>query len=176
MKLEEIHWPVFPLRKDDPIILDNISMYGKLVFDTELDTFIHKYYIIDDKDIPGDTLGSRRLLLKQLKIPLYKLTTAIYSIGDMLRTMINNPWFIDHRGYIFKYKKQASAPLTCHKIIKILRGTTGVCIIELEGINERFKLLNDTKDCGYAGVITINKKHILYGLYDKPFKKSYRKI
>lgn len=177
MKLEEIHWPVFLLRGEDPITHNGVCMYGRLVYDIELEIYRHQFRIIDDKSIPGGTLGERRLHLSTRKVPLYRLNKAVYSVGDLLRLTSNTkPWVIDSSGILFKYKRKIRAPLTCHKITKVLRNSKGTYILELEGIPERFKLLNDVQDCKYAGVLTINRKYILYGLYEESFKKTFRKV
>lgn len=177
MKLEEIHWPVFLLKGEEPYISNGISMYGSALYDTELNKEVYKFKVIDDKNIPGNTLGERRLQMSMRKIPLYNLKKAVYSLGDLLRISSNpNLWLIDSIGTLFKYKKSVRAPLTCHKIVKVLRNSKGMCIIELEGIHERFKIMNDIKECKYAGLITINKRYILYGLYEIPFKRTYRKV
>lgn len=176
MKLEEIHWPVFLLKNEPPITVDGISMYGFVDYDAEGDRYVSKYIIIDDKSIQGDTLGIRRLKLKLQNVPLYRINKAIYSVGDLIRLASTRPWIIDSKGTIFKYEKKVTAPLTCHKIQKILRSDKGMYILQLEGVPERFKILNDVKNCQYAGVLTINNKRILYGLYEKEFKKTRRKV
>ncbi len=177
MKLETINWPVFLMKREQPNTVEGITGYLKhqlLIEENELNS---SFLVVDDKNIKGDTLGIRRLKLMTEGVTLYKFRRAVYMLGDLIRLSIGkNSWFIDNSGTVFNYIKTVRAPLTCHRIKKILRVHTGGHILELEGLTERFKILNDVQDCKYAGIININKISILYGLYENNFKKSYRLV
>lgn len=177
MKLEEIIWPVFQLKSEQPLSSQGVSGYLKHMLDTEELDIYSNILVIDDKNITGDTLGVRRLKLMLEGVSLYPLTKAIYMLGDLIRlTKGRKSWSIDNSGKVFNYIKTFRAPLSCHKILQVLRVSSGGYILELEGIGERFKILNEVKDCKYAGIITINRRKILYGLYIDKFKKTYRLV
>lgn len=177
MKLEEINWPVFVLKDEKPVVKDSIIGYSSAMMNLDTNEVVESIEVVDDKNIPGNSLGMRRLNLVVKGASLFSLKKAIYMLGDLVRLVTGRKtWLIDSQGNLFNYIKSTRAPLTCHKIKKVLHATTAGYILEIEGINERFKLLNDTRKCMYVGIITYNRKRILYGLYEKMFKKTYRLI
>lgn len=177
IQLEKIDWPVFLLKKEKPVIYNKITGYLKHSLVIDNNEINSEFLVIDDKNIEGDSLGSRRLKLLHNNVKLFKLRKAIYMIGDLVRlTSGKKSWAIDNSGTVFNYIKTVRAPLTCHKIVKILRVPTGGLILELEGLSERFKILNSLQNCKYAGILRFNKTMILYGLYETPFKSTYRMI
>lgn len=177
MKLETISWPVFQLKNEKPLYYNKVYAYPDIKINLDDGDLTHNILIIDDKNIVGNSLGERRLKLLSNNVKLYKLTKAIYMLGDLIRlTKGTKSWSIDSSGTVFNYIKTVRAPLTCHKIKKSLRVPTGGHVLELEGISERFKIMNELADCKYAGVITINRHRILYGLYNEIFKRSHRLV
>jgi hypothetical protein len=174
MKLTNIAWPVFWLgniipKKEGSIIFVEDEFLDKTTMEIHIER-----RIIDNKSIPKDTLGKRRLLITD---KLFQLNKAIYFLADLIKLSKAGIWFIDNTGNCFTYQKTYSATLTCHKIKNILPGVTLGVLIEVEGIPQRFKLMyRPTDDEIYAGVLYIHNSYILYGLYTKPFKKSYRKV
>lgn len=179
MKLETINWPVYLLKYGKPpITFDKVSAYISNSVSVDSEELNYDILIIDDKNIVGNTLGERRLRLRAKgDVNLYPLRRAIYMVGDLIRlTTGRKSWAIDSNGIVFNYVKTIRAPLTCHKILKVLRVSTGGYSLEVEGIQERFKILNEVKDCKYAGIISYNRKKILYGLYEEKFKKTNRAV
>lgn len=174
MKLANITWPVFwlgniSIKKEGSIIFVEDELLNKTTMEIHIDR-----RIIDNKSIPKDTLGKRRLLIKD---KLFQFNKAVYFLADLIKLAKTDTWFIDNVGNCFTYQKTSSATLTCHKIKNILPGITLGVLIEIEGIPQRFKLMyRPTDDEIYAGVLYIHNSYILYGLYTKPFKKSYRKV
>lgn len=178
MKLEKINWPVYLLKDRAPVTHEGVSAYITHSINVDTEKVNNNILIIDDKNIVGNSLGERRLKIKANDYArLYPLRRAIYMLGDLIRlTVGKRSWAIDSSGVIFNYIKTIRAPMTCHKILKVLRVSTGGCSLELDGISERFKIMNEVKDCKYAGVISFNKKNILYGLYEEKFEKTTRSV
>lgn len=133
--------------------------------------------LLDDKNIKQDTLSRRRLAMQGQGAPLYPLRKAAFFLGDFIKLAQSGYWFIDVYGRLFTYKKSTRAKLTFHKIKKIIPGKATGSIIEVEGIPSRFKTLYIVKDyMTYAGILNYHGMSILYGLYDRPYKPSWRMI
>lgn len=176
MRLSDIQFPVFKLGADAPIIHDGISFYMRV---KEHDDRAPEdvYLIVDDKNIPGDSLARRRLHLRKNNENLYNLNKAIFFLADMLKLTKGTTWFIDSTGYIFEYRKTKRVPLVFKKINKIIPIPTGGVIVQVDGIASRFKaLFMPTIECKYAGLLKIGKGYILYGLYDKLYDNTVRMI
>lgn len=176
MELNLITWPVYWLGNLD-LKKEGTSIYVENEYlNTEtLETHINKL-VIDDVSVVGSSLGKRRLkLLKTCN--LFPISKSLYFLGDLIKLATNKTWFIDSRGVTFTYKKTTRAKLTCHKIKNILPAIGMGAILEVEGIPQRFKVIyRPFNDESYVGVLTTNNSYILYGLYEEPFKNSYRKI
>lgn len=133
--------------------------------------------VLDDKDIPGDTLAARRLVLLKQGIKLKKLGNAIFFIGDLIKLAHHGVWFIDSLGNLFTHIKMERASLVFRKIVKKIPINTGGYIIEVEGLPTRFKCLHGPKATEpYAGILKHGNNHILYGFYEKEYDKTWRKI
>lgn len=174
MELSDIAFPVYKLSHHKPFEMDGV------VF------FINKYEkdgkeittIVDDKNVPGETLAVRRLSLLKDKAPLHKLRVSIFFLADLIKLAKNGIWFIDSRGRPFQYKKSKFVDLLFIKIKEVYAIPTGGSILLLEGLEQRFKTMYKvTPEFTYAGILALNSKsNILYGIYkDKP-KDSKRKI
>lgn len=139
---------------------------------------IKEYYrVLDDKNIKGDTLGQRRLLLASKKVPLTKLTNAVFFLGDLIKLSSRNKWFIDSLGNIFEYKKSNRCKLVFRKIQKIIPIPTGGAILEIEGFPNRFKTLHSPLPGEiYAGILLYGKAPILYGVFDQKYDDTWRAI
>lgn len=176
MKLEEISYPVFKLKNDRPIVENGVVLYITSKIDSD-DNEIINHYIVDDTNVPGDTLGRRRLKLKTEGVKLFRLNKAIFFIGDLVKVANSKTWFIDNNGKIFNYKKETRAKLSFHKIIKVFHIPSGGVIVEVEGIATRFKAMNPPNvDCRFAGILHSSKSLILYGFYDKKYKETWRGV
>ena len=177
MNLSEINWPVYRLGEHKPKIEDGITFYSKEYLDKETDLVYLGLRIIDDKSLDGDTLGARRLRLKVDEENLFPIRISVYFLADLIKLAKATTWFIDNHGVVFQYKKSTRAKLTSHKIKNILPGTGMGCIIELEGIPQRFKAMyRPSIEQTYAGVLRWGLGYILYGFYSEHFKPSYRGV
>ena len=175
MLLSNISFPVYLLGKRKPDIEDGIVFY---TLKTEIDGKVEYIYdIIDDASLAGDSLSRRRLALSTQKVKLFKLKYAIFYISDLLKLTKGKTWFIDSKGEVFAYVKTRKVPLIFKKITKIIPISTGGALVEVEGINSRFKVLfRPSVEQKVAGLLRVNSGYILYGLYDKIYKNTSRRI
>jgi hypothetical protein len=175
MELSKITFPVYKLGQNKPFEVDGV------VF------FINQYEkdgkeittIVDDKNMFGESLAKRRIGLLKTKALLFKLRTAIFFPADLIKIAKSSRyWFIDSRGKVFQYKKTRMVNLIFKEIDKLVPITTGGSIIQVVGMEQRFKCLTRLMDIyKYAGLLELNSKsYILYGLYEKKPKDTKRKI
>lgn len=178
MDLSTINWPVFKLGEHRPHCEDGVVFYSKEYVDLQTGEVRQGLRVVDDKSIPGNSLGMRRLKLKfQEEVKLFPIRTAVYYLQDLIKLAKQTSWFIDSQGAVFQYRKSTRAKLTFHKIKKILPVEGMGCIIEVEGIPQRFKCLYHPKpEQAYAGVLRWGLGYILYGFYHEQLKPSYRKV
>jgi len=174
MQLEKIVWPVFKLRDKEPINKDGIIYYLTELFDEENNKTITKIKIIDDKNITNTTLGLRRLKIDKDK--LEKLSIAIYTVQDLIKLATKSSWFIDNNGTIFQYKKSTRAKLKIYRIKQILPVNGIGCILELEGLSERFKSMTIPIHERYAAILHYNSKSLFYGLCNEELKSKWRLV
>ena len=175
MNLSDISFPVFRLGRRKPIIEEGVSFY---LNSTEIDGCItYLPYIIDDKNIDEANLALRRIKIAKNGDKLFRLRRAVFFIADLLKITDGNTWFIDSNGKIFEYKKNTRVPLVFKPIKNIIPIKTGGAIIEVEGINSRFKTLyTPTIEHKVAGLLIYNGGYILYGLYDQVYDRTTRMI
>lgn len=89
--------------------------------------------VVDDRNMPSETLGGRRLLSPQKLYPLKK------GIND-IPTMLQRRWvFIDSAGKIFKYEKTRHHKLKYHKIKRIQKKEVA-SLIWFHGVSFPFEI------------------------------------
>jgi hypothetical protein len=132
--------------------------------------------VVDDTYLTRATLALRRLELKSMGVPLFKLNRAFFFLGDFIKVSSPQQWFIDSNGKIFNHTKTTRASLVCQKITNIFPIGSGGAIIEVEYAH-RYKVLHtpDPK-LKWAGVLFDGKAPILYGLYEEQFDETWRLI
>lgn len=173
--LMEIVYPVFKIGNEKPSVIEGVSL---IIRTYEIEgKLVHKHKIVDDKNLPYDTLALRRLYLYKQGIPLKQLSQAVFFLGDLIKLAHRSTWFIDSHGKIFRYNKTTSVSLLFRKITLQINIPTGGSIIEVEDLPNRFKCLytpiNNEK---YAGILKYGQGYILYGLYKEKPKNSRRMI
>lgn len=168
INLSNIVFPVYALESFKPMELDGILFYFN----------DNKELIVDDKKVPLDSLGKRRLYLKsQDTYKLYKLRHAIYFLADLIKITKASSWYIDSAGKTFEYKKSKIVPLIFRKIEKIIPIKTGGAIVQVCDIPQRFKCMYMPSFVEYAGLLQLStKEYLLYGLYKEKHKDTRRKI
>lgn len=178
ISLSDIKFPIYKL-PEKPMEESGVVLYCAETFDEEYGEMVSKvhYKIVDDKSIPNPSLGIRRLALKEQGVPLYKLSKAIVFLGDMIKLANGTTWFIDSNGKVFNYQKSQRAKLNFYRIEQVIPINTGGAIITLFDCPTRFKTLGyPDKGQAWAGVLHYGMSMILYGLYDKEYKSTWRTI
>lgn len=165
MNLADISFPVYMLGYEKPSESEDVIYYIRS----------DKLKVIDDRTIDLPTLADRRLEIKRNGGDLYNIHTAVFFLGDFIKISKPTIWFIDSNGKVFNHKKSISMTLIFRKIEQVLSTNSGY-IIEVYGINTRFKCLYAPKDKKYAGILKNGSSYILYGLYDEPYKETRRMV
>ena len=175
--LANLVWPVFRLGEHEPYTNGKIIFYASEYIDLDEPKLFSRYRIVDDKDIDKPTLGLRRLVLKNQNINLFPISSAIYFLQDVIKLAKSTTWFIDSIGQVFQHKKLVRAKLATHKIIQVLPASGIGCVLEVEGLSERFKSLVVPKEYElYAGILQYNKCNLLYGYYAEKIKPTWRLV
>lgn len=167
---------MFKLGEVKPEQKDGVTFFYHNKRDVDDNEFV-TIHVVDDKSAPGDTLAKRRIRLMQRDVQLYRIRYAVYFLGDLVKIAKPKTWFIDSLGKIFQYEKSTRAELIFMRISQILPLATGGAVIEVDGLATRFKtLFMPSSDSTYAGILKFGKSLILYGVYDQPYKNSWRKV
>lgn len=177
--MSTIAFPVFKIGIHKPITEGGLVFYyheqEELIEDETVKT--SKYKVVDDRNLSGSTLAKRRLQLTVDEVPLAKLSNALYFLGDFIKLADPKLWFIDSNGKVFNYKRSTRAQLKFYKIANLIPIPTGGIIVEVLGIQQRFKALYaPTSDKLYAGVLHFGMAAILYGFYAEKHDTTWRLI
>lgn len=170
IRLNEIRWPLYHIRVHDKLEVKNnittILAYGK-------------HFTVDNKNLKGNTLGKRRIILKDTFLydtEIYPLKKVFYTLYDVLRHKHKSRVYIDSNGEIFRYKKNTRCGLLYRKIEKIeVQGNHLFCYIEniFKPIVVPFIPKHMPK---YLGLLVVYGDYILYELSDVKKKNSWRLI
>jgi len=128
--------------------------------------------VIDDKNMPGDTLGKRRLQTPHAK---FRLKKSVNNVAEMLACA----WllFIDYKGNTFKYNKTMFGRLQYKRISKIESKDT-YSLLYVTGVNSPF-LLKRPPQAGeeWVGILYVfDHPWVIYELsetYKPPSKKKF---
>jgi hypothetical protein len=112
-----IVWPIYEIRKHKKVWEDNKVLYITSEYNIE--------YILDNRNLSGNTLGIRRMRLVGEK--LYPLKKVCFTFYDVLQC--KSRLFIDSSGIFVKLEKRYRRDLTYHKVLdyKILPDNTTIC-------------------------------------------------
>lgn len=94
------------------------------------------YKLLDDKNMPGKTLGQRRLQTPK-KDFLYPLRSMITDFGHMLQSGKN--CFIDSKGIAFKYVKTKVEKVQSYRIRKV-EYKQSFCLLYLAGVEKPLEI------------------------------------
>ena len=175
-KLSEIVWPVFRLGERAPVHDNGVVFYYTHYVD-EANSESVSLRIVDDANLPQPTLGRRRLELALQKQKLYPIRAAIYFLADLIKLAKSTTWFVDNSGRVFQYEKNTRAKLTTKRIKQVFPADGLGCVVELEGISNRFKSIQRPKEHElYAKVLKLGMGFILYGFCETLDPDSWRMI
>lgn len=175
--MSQVSFPVYRLTKNKPENKDGVLFYCNEYFNVDTAQTRKVVSIVDDTNIKEDTLNRRRLRAKALGAPLYPLRKAVFFLGDFIKMAKSGYWFIDTYGKLFQYRKATRTPLVFKRIKKIIPTKTTGSLLEVEGIPYRFKTLYIVRDdMTYAGILDLGPIKILYGVYDRQYRDTWRMI
>lgn len=157
--IEKITFPVYSLHSENIILTD-----GLLYLENE---------ILDDKNMPGETLGIRRL-----QSPHKNLCKINRQINDFI-SLLKNPkkTFIDTKGIIFTYEKTQFMRLKYVKIKKVVKNGRA-SILKLHGTYNSFVVPRPPPvDVEYAGILYFKElPWLLYEYSNIKLKDTRRMI
>lgn len=165
--LNKLKFPVYAISKNDGI-WEHLNIYYIKVNTETL--------ILDNKNLNGDTLGKRRLALKD-KTKLYKFSKTINTVIDLIKCK-HYPKFIDSNGTVFNYKKSKYVPLIYRKILSSeavegLGVTIGVKDIPVKFLTSGFTETALLK--AWAGILLIDDGYLLYEISNE-LKNDTRRL
>lgn len=157
--INKVRFPVYAMTSDDWHITDGLLfLEGK---------------ILDDRNMPGDTLGIRRL-----QTPHKTLVRLAHQIDDMRGLLKSNQkTFIDTNGIPFIYEKTEFCKLKYYKIKSILKKES-CSLLYLYGVKNPFRVPRPpASEIQYAGVLHYgNLPWILYEYSEERQKDTRRKV
>lgn len=174
--LQEINFPVFRLGEKKPTISAGVTFYMAEYSDKDTAKYSSNYRVVDDKSIDKPTIGLRRLALAK-NVSLFPIGSALYFLADLIKLAKSTTWFVDNTGQVFQHKKFKRAKLTTKRIKQVLPASALGCVVEIEGLSQRFKSMRAPQTHQkYAGLLEIDGGYILYGFYETNIKDTWRLV
>lgn len=138
----------------------------------------YRVRIVDDLNEKGKTLADRRLRLLASGKNLYQFKLAVFFIGDLIRLSNAQVYWIDSKGKLFKYIKNASYKLVNRKLT-MLKNFNGYWIFEVEGLPMRFISMYGPPGASYTRALLLEEgqNFIFYGFTDQEeVSAKHRKV
>lgn len=169
MNLQNVKFPAYAIRSHEKIWEEDFITYIKTINGTQ---------VLDNKNLTGATIGIRRLKIPEDK--KYKLKTAVFSFGQLLKHKAANNTWIDDSGTLFKLNKKRFVPLK-YKKVKNYRYVDGHGIlVDIQGYNAPLMLpgyfLQEIVGHAFIGVLEIDGGYLFYELSDTQKPDTRRKI
>ncbi|MCP3899132.1 MAG: hypothetical protein GY707_05295 [Desulfobacteraceae bacterium] len=170
MKITDIVWPIYYIGQHDEIYTEyNVTYLSNK----------ERVFIIDNKNLSGDTIGKRRLKLRGEVLYKFKKTLFMFSeLVDFTRPKkVANRKFCDSRGNIFIYKKSKYVSLKCFPIHYVENFDT-YKLIRVKGTLQSFKVPNNYYNPAYQylSALYFGKYYALYDLSIEAMKNTWRKV
>lgn len=164
MHLSDIVFPVYSIT----------DSYKRIWEDTNV-TYIKTQsgkYVLDNRNIEGDTLGKRRLKINNSD--LYKPRKSFYTLSQLIKS--RHKTFIDSTGHVFSWKKTKNVPLKYHKVKEVYHDDE-YCILHLKDIDFPQRIVcSMAYEIQYVGVLHTDEGYILYSFNSEFKKDTWRKI
>lgn len=165
MLLRNIKFPVYSIGGHARLWLENNVLF------LESDSGI--IYKMDNKNLPFDTIGKRRLRIS--KKERYKFTGTYFTIAQLVKS--NKKLFIDNEGNIINYKKNRRVPLIYRQIIKKKLVEGKGILLYAKGISSPFLVSSFVyRGETYLGLLNISDGYLIYELSEERKADSWRKI
>lgn len=164
LNLFDIKFPVYTITKSYKRIWEDVNV---LYIETP-----YGEYVLDNKNVHGDTLGKRRLQIQNSE--LYRPRKVYYNIEQFIHS--KNNIFIDSIGRCFKYKKTERVSLKYHKVKRVERLECGECmpIVDIAfTIKMNCRAVQAAK---WLGILHTKYGYILYETSEVEKKDTWRKI
>lgn len=156
---QKLQFPLYLLGSDNWYEADNVLFLDNRV--------------LDEKNMPGKTLGIRRIQSRRRDI--YPLKKAVLNIADLISC--KTKYFIDNLGNPFIYMKTYNSKLKCYRIRKIERKEVA-SIIWLYNCATPFTIPRPPLN-NFEYVRVLHYKGEPWMLYDyvrSPTKDTYRRV
>ena len=157
--IDKVTFPIFNLPNGNWQLLD-----GLLFLDE---------YILDDKNMEGNSLGKRRLQTPHEN--LFELKKSLNSHVGIVKS--RDKHFIDSNGKVFIYEKTKMCPIKYYRIKDVTRKKIA-SLLHLYGVKQSFIIPRppDT-DCTWAGVLLMyNMPWLLYDYSTECLKNKRKKV
>lgn len=174
MNIRDIKWPVYAIGGDTCTHTEYNVLYAD---------YLGKSYIIDNKNLRGDTLGSRRLKIPQNE--LYTFTRTMFMLSELIEItrnkIVHDRWFIDNEGKLFIYHKKKICKLLWGKIVSVEQ-YENFAVLGVKGLVNTFELPNNywnrvkNNKENYLGLLKIDDYYIIYDIMDHKIKDTWRKV
>jgi hypothetical protein len=165
LSLFDIDFPIYAITKTYKRVWEE---HNVLFIETNSGT-----YILDNKNMTGDTIGQRRLKINNSK--LYIPRKIIYNISQLINSKYST--FIDTNGKFFNYIKTKFVPLKYFKVNSIHKCSDGECIISVNKINYNYKInCRKAYSINYVGLLCTEIGYIPVDFSDEIKPNSKRKI
>lgn len=170
MNITDIQWPIYYIGQNDKIYTE----YNVTYLENKGRTFI-----IDNKNLSGNSLGSRRLKLKGEDLYKFKKTLFMFSeLIELTRTKnIIDRRFCDSKGEMFLYKKSKFVSLK-NFTIHYVEDYPTYKLIYVKETKQTFRVPNNYwEPCyEYLQALSFGLFYVLYDLSIEPIKDTRRKV
>ena len=166
LNLFDINFPIYSITKTYEKIWEDMNVtYVRTSTGT---------YVLDNKNVEGDTLGKRRLRIKNDIYKLYRSRKVCYNISQLIKS--KEQYFIDTNGIAFKYKKTEIVHLIYHKV-EVIESKDGECILDIPKLNYSHKTnCRQAYGIQYIGLLHTKYGYIPYDFCEYPKANTVRKI
>lgn len=156
---QKLQFPLYQLVSDNWFETDGVLFLNDLV--------------LDEKNMPGDTLGVRRIQSRRLD--LFPLKKAVVSIPDLIQC--KTKFFIDNKGNPLIYQKTYNSRLKSYRIKKIERKEIA-SLLWLRGCSSPFTIPRPPLDNPpYARILHYEgEPWLLYDYVRESVKDTYRRV
>lgn len=156
-------WPIYEIKSHKKLWEDNNVLY--IITDSNIE------YVIDNKNISADTLGKRRILMKDTK--LYKLKKVCFTLFDVFHC--KSKLFIDSKGKLVKLNKKVRRELVYKKVLNTKIVNTNKVLCTCQDIFKPIEIpFIPIKMPRYLGLLKVYGDYYLYELSDEHKKTTWR--
>lgn len=172
LTLDKINFPVFKCRDIKRVEEEDGIIYVHTYYKT---------YTLDNKNLKGNSMGERRLRIKNKENPLYPFKNVYKGPRDLLLKSKAGDILVDSSGKFFKYSKKVKTTVLCFKIKSLKRlEDSSKAILYYEDfpvpsvVSRSF--LPPEKELNYVTMFKYNDNYFIYSLEKERVKPFTLKI